>query len=392
MDVREGKYDTIWLLMWAGRLSDLNRQELAACKRIVIKVGTSTLTHNTDQLNLMRMESLARELADLHNQGREVLLVSSGAIGVGIGRFGLRKCPHSTYKQALAAVGQGTLLHMYEKLFAEYGKIVAQVLLTKDDFQERLRYLNCRNTLLTLLSLGVIPIINENDTVAVDEIKFGDNDTLSALVTGAVNADLLIILSDIDGLYDDDPRRNPEAKRWSEVYEITEEMEKSSHTRGTKLASGGMYTKLAAARMVMTAGIPMVVANGADQDILRRIIAGEQVGTLFVPRENKMHARERWIAFSSFPQGRILVDAGARDAIYKRGKSLLPSGVLTGRGEFERGEVVAIVDGGPRIYSRYHQLFGGNPLLPAKKPLIEHILGSKDYDEVIHRNNLILCD
>ena len=267
-------------------------------------------------------------------------------------------------------MGQGTLLHMYEKLFAEYGKIVAQVLLTKDDFQERLRYLNCRNTLLTLLSLGVIPIINENDTVVVDEIKFGDNDTLSALVAGSVNADLLIILSDIDGLYDDDPRRNPEAKRRSEVYEITEEMEKSSHSRGTKLASGGMYTKLLAARMVMTAGIPMVVADGADKDILRRIIAGEQVGTLFVPRENKMHARERWIAFSSFPQGSIQVDTGARDAIYKRGKSLLPGGVVGVDGDFERGEVVAIIDRMAMNLLAVSPILGGEiALLPAKKLL-----------------------
>ncbi len=382
--------------MLAGRLSKLNRQELTDCKRIVVKVGTSTLTHNTDQLNLMRMESLTRELADLHNQGRDVLLVSSGAIGVGVGRFGLKEAPRTLpMKQALAAVGQGTLLHMYEKLFAEYGKIVAQVLLTKDDFQERLRYLNCRNTLLTLLSLGVIPIINENDTVVLDEIKFGDNDTLSALVAGSVNADLLIILSDIDGLYDDDPRRNPEAKRRSEVYEITEEMEKSSHSRGTKLASGGMYTKLLAARMVMTAGIPMVVADGADKDILRRIIAGEQVGTLFVPRENKMHARERWIAFSSFPQGSIQVDTGARDAIYKRGKSLLPGGVVGVDGDFERGEVVAIIDPDGHEFARGITNYSAGEIrliAGQKTSQIEQILGGKDYDEVIHRNNLTLCD
>ncbi len=375
----------------------MERSDLSRCQRIVVKVGTSTLTHPTNQLNLMRMEVLVREMADLHNQGRELLLVSSGAIGLGVARLGLKEPPHTLpMKQAMAAVGQGTLVHMYEKFFLEYSKIVAQVLLTKDDFNERLRYLNSRNTLLTLLGLGVIPIINENDTVVVDEIKFGDNDTLSALVAGAVDADLLIILSDIDGLYDDDPRRNPKANRIYEVYEITEDMEKRSHRRGTKLASGGMYTKLLAAKIVMAAGIPMVVAHGAEKNVLRRIVAGEpSLGTLFVPKESRMQARKRWIAFGSACQGRIWVDEGAKEAIIHRGKSLLPSGISKVEGDFERGNVVSIVDKEGHEFARGISNYSAQEirLIAGKKTSqIERILGHKDYDEVIHRNNLTVYE
>ncbi|NLU50324.1 MAG: glutamate 5-kinase [Syntrophomonadaceae bacterium] len=374
----------------------MERKNLTQCKRIVVKVGTSTLTHPTEQLNLLRMENLAREMSDLHNQGKELLLVSSGAIGVGVGRFGLKEPPRTIpMKQAMAAVGQGTLLHMYEKFFAEYGKTVAQVLLTKDDFTERMRYLNGRNALLTLLSLGVIPIINENDTVVIDEIKFGDNDTLSALVAGLVDADLLIILSDIDGLYDDDPRLNPAARRLPEVYEITGEMEDRSRTRGTRLASGGMYTKLVAARMVMAAGIPLVIANGSEKNVLRCILAGECLGTLFVPRENKMQARKQWIAFGSASQGQVYVDEGAEEAIRLRGKSLLPSGVTRVEGDFERGNVVSLISPAGKEFARGITNYAAEEiaLIAGKKTSqIERILGSKDYDEIIHRNNLTLYD
>ncbi|ADI01490.1 MAG TPA: glutamate 5-kinase [Syntrophothermus lipocalidus] len=374
----------------------MERSDLARCERIVVKVGTSTLTHPTHQLNLMRMEVLVREMADIHNQGKELLLVSSGAIGLGVARLGLKEPPRTLpMKQAMAAVGQGTLVHMYEKLFSEYSKTVAQVLLTKDDFNERLRYLNSRNTLLTLLGLGVIPIINENDTVVVDEIKFGDNDTLSALVAGAVDADLLVILSDIDGLYDDDPRQNPKARRLPEVYEITDEMEKKSHRRGTKLASGGMYTKLLAAKIVMAAGIPMVVAHGAEKNVLRRIIAGEPLGTLFVPKESRMQARKRWIAFGSACQGKVYIDNGAKEAVLHRGKSLLPSGITGVEGIFERGNVISLVDLEGHEFARGITNYSAEEikLIAGKKTSqIERILGHKDYDEVIHRNNLTVYE
>ena len=370
----------------------ITRRDLLQCKRIVVKVGTSTLTYANGKLNLTRMERLVRELADLHNAGKEVILVSSGAIGVGAEKMGIKAAPRTMPdKQALAAIGQGALLHMYEKFFAEYGRIVAQVLLTRDDFMERMRYLNATNALLAILAMEVIPIINENDTVVVEEIKFGDNDTLSALVAGITDADLLIILSDVDGLYDSDPRLNKAAVLQHEVTEITPEMERGAESKGSSFSSGGMATKLKAADMCMSAGIPMVIANNNIENVIRQIVNGNDIGTLFVPREEKMQARKRWIAFGSVPQGRLTIDDGAWSALAKRGKSLLPSGVIAVEEEFERGDVVAVITSeGAEIargivnYSAEEiKLIAGH-----KSGEISRILMAKDYDEVIHRNNL----
>lgn len=370
----------------------IERKDLAKCRRIVIKVGTSTLTYKNGQLNLQRIDKLVRQMADLHNQDREVLLVSSGAIGVGASRMGLKKVPLTMpEKQALAAIGQGALLHIYEKIFAEYGKIVAQVLLTRGDFDERIRYLNATNALLAILNMGVIPIINENDTVVVEEIRFGDNDTLSALVAGVVDADLLIILSDVDGLYDCDPRLNKDASLLSEVYEITEEMEENSRSRGSKFSSGGMYTKLKAARMCMASGIPMLIANSDEDNVITRLMNGEKLGTLFVPREEKMQARKKWIAFGRLPQGEIIVDDGAKEALLAKGKSLLPSGIVEVKGDFQIGEVVKVLDLAGREIARGLTNYSAQEvrLIAGKNTRsIEKILGYKDYDEVIHRNNL----
>jgi glutamate 5-kinase len=368
------------------------REALKNCNRIVVKLGTSSLTHDNGQLNLYRIERLVRELADLHNQGREVLLVSSGAIGIGANRMGLKKVPKTMpQKQALAAIGQGALLHLYEKLFAEYSKTVAQVLLTRGDLDERIRYLNATNALMALLGMKVIPIINENDTVIVEEIKFGDNDTLSAMVTGLIDADLLIILSDVNGLYNSDPRKDKDACLQSEVMEITNLMVENSKNCGSSFSSGGMFTKLKAARMCMTAGIPMVIANSDIEGIIRRIIAGEELGTIFIPREERMHARKKWIAFGTVAQGKVVIDSGAETALLKKGKSLLPSGIIEVEGEFERGTVVSVVvpdrseiaRGVVNYSSEEIQLIMGK-----KTSKIEEILGEKDYDEVIHRNNL----
>ncbi|MGS0765153.1 glutamate 5-kinase [Syntrophomonas curvata] len=370
-----------------------SRENLRRCQRVVVKIGTSTLTYSNGQLNLQRIERLVRELADLHNRDIEVLLVSSGAIGVGASRMGYKKIPRTMpEKQALAAIGQGALVQLYEKLFSEYNKTVAQVLLTRGDLDERLRYLNAANALLAIVGLGVIPIINENDTVVVEEIKFGDNDTLSALVAGIVDADLLIILSDVDGLYDSDPRANRDACLQKEVREITTEMEDNSKNRGSSFSSGGMLTKLRAARICMAAGVPMVIGNSDDDNIIRRIVGGEEIGTLFIPREEKLQARKKWIAFGTVAQGSVLVDAGAEAALLKKGKSLLPSGVVAVEGDFERGTVVAVAAAGDRReiargmvnYSsdEIRQIAG------KKSSEIERILQGKDYDEVIHRNNL----
>lgn len=369
------------------------REDLTRCQRVVVKIGTSTLTYSNGQLNLQRIEHLVREIADLHNRGIEVLLVSSGAIGVGANRMGYKKIPRTMpEKQALAAIGQGALVQLYEKLFSEYNKTVAQVLLTRGDLDERLRYLNATNALLAIVGLGVIPIINENDTVVVEEIKFGDNDTLSALVAGIVDADLLIILSDVDGLYDSDPRVNREARLQTEVQEITTEMEENSKNRGSSFASGGMLTKLKAARICMAAGVPMIIANSDNDDVIRHIVDGEEIGTLFIPREEKMQARKKWIAFGTVAQGSVLVDTGAETALLKKGKSLLPSGVVAVEGDFERGTVVAVAAADDkREIARGMVNYSSDEIrrIAGKKSSeIEKILQGKDYDEVIHRNNL----
>jgi len=368
------------------------RGEFKNAKRIVVKVGTSTLTHANGQMNLERMERLVRELADLHNRDIEVILVSSGAIGTGANRMGMKKIPKTLpEKQALAAIGQGRLLHMYEKLFADYGKTVAQVLLTREDLDERIRYLNATNTLLAILNMQVIPIINENDTVVVEEIKIGDNDTLSTMVAGIVNADLLIILSDVNGLYDSDPRSNDDARLQNEVYEVTADMEANAVSRGTTFASGGMLTKLRSASLCMEAGIPMVIANSAEVNVIRRIFAGEELGTVFVPREGKMQARKKWLAFGTVPHGQIVVDNGAANALLNRGKSLLASGVVSVDGDFDRGTVIVVMNAEGQEIARGLANYSAaevRQIAGHKSADIEKILGAKDYDEVIHRDNL----
>ncbi|HZK86699.1 MAG TPA: glutamate 5-kinase [Syntrophomonas sp.] len=368
------------------------REEFKQVKRVVVKVGTSTLTHANGQLNLERMERLVRELADLHNRDIEVVLVSSGAIGTGANRMGLKKIPKTLpEKQALAAIGQGRLLHMYEKFFADYGKTVAQVLLTREDLDERIRYLNATNTLLAILNMHVIPIINENDTVVVEEIRIGDNDTLSTMVAGIVNADLLIILSDVDGFYDCDPRINKDAHLQSEVYEVTQEMETNAVSRGTTFASGGMLTKLKSARICMTAGIPMVIANSAEKNVIRRIFAGEVLGTVFLPREERMPSRKKWLAFGSVIHGQLKVDHGAELALLNRGKSLLASGVMVVEGDFDRGTVIGVMNVTGEEIARGLTNYSSSEIRQIaghKSGEIEKILGAKDYDEVIHRDNL----
>ncbi|HZK44128.1 MAG TPA: glutamate 5-kinase [Syntrophomonadaceae bacterium] len=370
----------------------IKRSEFKSCQRIVVKVGTSTLTHKNGQLNLHRIEHIVRELSDLHNEGKEVILVTSGAIGVGANRMGFKKIPETMpQKQALAAIGQGALLHMYEKFFAEYGKTVAQVLLTREDLDDRLRYLNATNALLAMFDMRVIPIINENDTVVVEEIKFGDNDTLSALVSTIIEADLLIILSDVDGLYDSDPRTNENAVLIEEVAEITDEMEDNSKTRGSSFSSGGMYTKLNAARISMTAGLPMLIVNSEIDDVIRRVINGENIGTLFVPLELKINARKKWIAFGSMIHGHLTVDKGAEKALLNKGTSLLPSGVIGVDGDFERGTVVAVLNHQGSEIARGIVNYTAEEIRQIagrQTSEIESLLGEKDYDEIIHRNNL----
>ncbi|MFZ5755017.1 MAG: glutamate 5-kinase [Bacillota bacterium] len=369
------------------------RELLIRAHRIVVKVGTSTLTHSTGKLNLFRLESLVREMVDLRHQGREVILVTSGAVGAGMGKMGLSERPKTMpEKQALAAIGQGILMHMYEKLFGEYGETVAQVLLTKDDIAHRERYLNGRNTLLTLLRFGVTPIINENDTVVFEEIKFGDNDTLAALVAGLVDADLLVLLSDIEGLYTADPRKDPSATLINLVEEITPQVEGLAGDPGSKLGSGGMFTKIQAAKIACNSGIPMVITNGSRKNVLREIVSGDYSGTLFVPRDHRIGARKRWIAFGSRINGTIWLDEGAEKAILTRGKSLLPSGIIKVEGEFPPGSVVSLWGQNGEIARGIVNYSSGDieKIKGAQTKEIMSILGHKDYDEVIHRDNLTL--
>lgn len=365
---------------------------LKKAERLVVKVGTSSLTHDTGKLNLHQLEKIIRELADLRNQGKQVILVTSGAVGAGIGKLGLTGKPKTIpEKQAAAAVGQGVLMHMYEKIFAEYGQVVGQVLLTREDLADRQRYLNARHTLFALLQYNALPIVNENDTVAVEEIRLGDNDTLSALVAGLVDADLLVLLTDIDGLYDGNPKMNPEARLLSCIKEITPELERLAGGAGSNLGTGGMGTKIQAAKIAMSSGIPMVIGNGARPGILRDIVSGARPGTLFIPCETRLHTKKRWIAFGSDIQGKIRVDAGAKKAILAAGKSLLPIGITAVAGHFEAGNVVGLVGPDGQEFARGIVNYASWEIEKIKGKNTSEIadcLGHKDYDEVIHRDNL----
>ena len=371
----------------------MKREDLRNCKRIVVKVGTSSITYPTGKVNLRKMELLARELVDLHSSGRELILTSSGAVGAGVGKLNCPPPSSLPEKQALAAIGQGILMHMYEKFFSEYSKSVAQVLLTRDCFSNPERYLNSRNTLFSLLDFGVIPIINENDTVAVDELKFGDNDTLSAMVACNADADLLIILSDIDGLYDSDPRGNPNAALIREVTEITESMVENSKNKGSGMSSGGMLTKLSAARMTMGNGIPLVIASSDEPHGISRISDGEDIGTLFLPCREGYANRRQWIAVGSKPKGILIVDEGAEEALLHKGKSLLPSGVRKIEGRFAPGDVVSVQNVSGTELARGISNYGdedARKIMGSRSKDIEKILGHLDYEELIHRNNMAI--
>jgi len=371
-----------------------SRNYLAHAKRIVVKVGSSTLTCSTGKMDLNLINKLTCKLTNAENHGKEIILVTSGAVGVGMDKLGMRKKPKSIpEKQAAAAVGQGILLHMYEKMFGEYGQAVAQILLTRGDISDRKRYLNARNTLNTLLDFGIIPIINENDTVAWEEIRFGDNDSLAALVAGLVDADLFVILSDIDGLYTGNPKENPDAKLIPLIENITPEIEALAGGAGTHLGTGGMQTKIQAAKISVNSGIPMVIAQGKDPAVLDDILEGREVGTLFLPKEYKLHHRKRWIAFGAELSGALYVDKGAEEAILCSGKSLLPIGVIGLDGNFEPGDTVSIQTAEHKEFARGivdYDRRNVELIMGHKSQEIEGIIGPKDYDYIVHRNNMVL--
>lgn len=365
-------------------------------RRIVVKVGTSTLTHRDGRPNVARMGDIVRELAEAAREGREVILVTSGAIGAGMNRLGMTQRPKSLEeKQAVAAVGQGLLMQIYEELFRETGYPVGQVLLTRDDLTHRKRHLTCRSTIQSLWRLGAIPIVNENDTVSVEEIRFGDNDTLAALVAGLIAADLLIILSDVDGVYDRNPQLDSGARLLPVITQITPELQEAAGGPGTLYGSGGMGTKIQAAKMSMAGGTAVVIANGSRPGIIRATLQGDAPGTLFVPKPEKMAGRKRWIAFYLPAGGRITVDAGAKLALVRGGKSLLPAGIVDVSGEFEEGDVVQVVDEAGRELARGLVNYGAAELRKIRgrsTQEIPAILGYKYFDEVIHRDNLVLSN
>jgi glutamate 5-kinase len=358
----------------------------------VVKVGSGLIAAPGAGLDAERIGQLADDLARVVAAGKEAVLVSSGAIASGMARLGLTERPRSIpEKQAAAAVGQSALMWHYEQAFARHGLKVAQVLLTQEDISHRARYLNARNTLLTLLDFGVLPIVNENDTVAVEEIKVGDNDNLSALVAHLIDADLLVLLTDVDGLYTGDPRLNPDAHRIDVVEAVTEEIRRLAQDGEGTVSVGGMSTKLQAAEKAMASGFPMVIASGREAHTLERLLKGEPAGTIFLPTRDRLGARKRWLAFAVPPQGRLTVDAGAKRALTERGKSLLPSGVVEVEGEFQAGEVVALATADGKEFARGLTNYDAEELRRirgAKTTAIEAILGYKRLDEVIHRDNL----
>jgi glutamate 5-kinase len=374
----------------------INRKALfSKTRRIVIKVGSAVLTSSEQGLDQDRIERLASDISAIMGQGREVVLVSSGAIAAGLAKLGLRKTRGMplSLKQAAAAVGQSGLMWMYEKTFGAHGKKVAQVLLTREDLSNRTRFLNARNTLQTLLDHGVIPVINENDTVSVDEIKFGDNDNLSSMVVHLTDADLLIILSDIDGLYTADPRIDASAKLIPVVEKITAEMERAAGDAHTSLGTGGMRSKLMTAKKVGAFGAPMVILNGKKNGVLPALFEGAAVGTLFLPKPEKQDSRKHWIAYTVSSNGRVMVDDGALEALMNKGGSLLPGGISRVEGNFKVGDCVTCVDRSGNAFARGLVKYSSAELdriKGLKTSEIESVLGHKDYDEVIHRDDLVI--
>lgn len=375
--------------------NEASREALKKAKRIVIKVGTSTITYANGKRNFSQIDRLAREISDLQNQGKEMILVTSGAVAVGVDRMGLPGKPKTIPgKQAAAAVGQGVLMHTYEKFFADYGQIVAQVLITKTEAIDRHRYTNTRNTFMELMRQRVIPIVNENDVVALDELKIGDNDNMSALVAGIVDADLVIILSDVDGLYTANPQTHPDAVIVPDVAEITPEIEASAGGVGSARGTGGMATKIQAAKAATSSGIHLVIASGTEKNAITRVLQGEELGTLFVSRENRLQFRKRWLAFGAKIAGSIVVDNGCAKAIRKAGGcSILPAGVFAVQGEFLPGSTVSVIDKDAHELARGLVHYSSAELEQIKgcnSGEIANILGHKNFDEVIHRDDLVI--
>jgi len=357
----------------------MRRELLKNVSRIVVKLGTGVLTDARKQIDPAQMEQLVEQIAAQRKAGREIVLVTSGAVGAGMGVLGYEKRPSQLAEmQACAAVGQSRLMAHYGQLFAKHELHVAQVLLTHDDLQHHERHLNARNTLVTLLQRGVTPIINENDAVSFTELKFGDNDRLSALVASLLPADLLIILTTVDGVIENFGRANP--RTIPVIEQIDDKIEALAGGTDSVTGIGGMASKIEAARIVIRAGIPLAIASGKKKEALARILAGEEEGTIFVPQPNKLKGRKRWIAFFHHPRGSLYVDDGARKALRESGKSLLPPGISRCEGEFQSGDIVRICDLNGTEFARGIARYSASEVNGRKLPR----------SEVVHRDDLVI--
>lgn len=367
-----------------------------SCRRPVLKFGTSTLTAGTNQLSLAKLADLVEQIAELRAAGVQPVVVSSGAVAAGRQRLGFPRAHRDvSFKQVLAAVGQSRLMHLYDQFFEYHGITSAQVLITRADLAERQRYLNARNTLLGLCERGVVPVVNENDVVAADEIKVGDNDTLSALVANLIDADLLILVSDTPGLYTADPTTDSSARLVPEVVAITPEVEAYAGGARPGLGTGGMATKLSAAKLATAGGTEVRLVDGRERDVIRRVLTGEPMGTRFLPRTDPIEARKRWILSGLRHAGRLIVDDGAARALLRHGASLLPSGITAADGHFDRGDSVDIVTGsGATIASGIANYPADDvrKILGRQSSEIDRILGYDYGDYVVHRDNLVCLE
>jgi glutamate 5-kinase len=374
-------------------MTAIRKEILANVKKVLIKIGSAVLT-GENGLDLQIIEQLVDEIAELTSKGYQAVIVTSGAIASGKHRMGITgKLKSIPQKQAAAAIGQGRLMRVYSNAFGKHGLYVAQILLTMSDIADRKRFLNIRNTLSTLMDWGVITIINENDTVAVDEIKFGDNDNLAAMIASIIDAHLLINLTSAEGLYDSNPAHSKKAKLIPLVKEITEEIEEAAEEEGTAAGTGGMKSKVMAAKKVTALGIPYIIAPGKEKGILQAVISGKEKGTLFLPMSKHLTSKKYWIAFTLKSRGKLFLDDGAKKAIMEEGKSLLPSGVIKVEGHFDIGDPVTCVDMEGKSIAKGLSNYGSTEIIKIKglkTNQIEQVLGYKDYDEIIHRDNMAL--
>jgi len=376
-------------------MNELRKKYLSKVKRIVVKIGSSSLTSPLGGLDTQNLQKFTSEISEIKDNNLEVIIVTSGAIAAGLKYLNIQEKPKKySMLQAIAAVGQHDLMRVYSSYFYKNNKKVGQILVTREDTTKRQQFLNIKNTIISLLELDVIPIINENDSVALDEIKFGDNDTLAALIAGLVEADLLIILSDIDGFFDKNPRINPDAKLISEVYDIDEKIEKAAGGIGSCVGSGGMVTKIRSAKICVFSGIPMIIANSREKDVIKRILSGENIGTFFVPKENKkLKSLKRWIAYGMITKGSIKIDKGAEDAIVNNGKSLLPVGIINVEGYFLKGDNILVLSADDRMIAKGISNLASDAIKMIQGKREEEILKEFGHEfccEIIHRDNLVV--